>query len=111
MPATLGNSQYIKDNLTSYRSASSPKYTGGRSTPNMSLINKKFSTNVFENAIANSQLTLSQRHGTLPERTTKMSELPVEFKSNFAERNNYKILHQSNLSQVEKLTNFNTYHT
>ena len=41
----------------------------------------------------------------------KMSDLPIEFKSNFAERNNYKVLHQSNLSQVEKLTSFNTFHT
>ena len=49
--------------------------------------------------------------GLHQERTTKMSELPIEFKSNFAERNNYKVLHQNNLSQVDRLTHFNTFHT
>ena len=48
MPATLGNSQYIKDNLTSYRSASSQNHTNGRSTPNMSMFNKRFSSNVLQ---------------------------------------------------------------
>ena len=84
MPATLGNTQILEsrrdtkadENLTSYRSASSPKTSS--EVPVVSAQLKPYTSKYLDKSTS-SQVTLSQRHGRQAERTTKISDLPVEF--------------------------------
>ena len=99
--------------IVSYRSADSHKEDISSNIPQ-----KTLSTNHLDHALKSSHsFTLSQRQGRIHERVANVSDLPVEFRSNFAERNGLKFHHQSNLTQdsklvdVDRLNTFQSFHT
>ena len=112
MPATLGNTQ-VFDSVTGRASKVPPEMaidsyrsnSGSRYGANSNQIDKQpYNSSYLRDALKSSQL--SQRGCRGGERIERVSDLPVEFKSQFAERNQLKAYIQPNMTMTRDDSEF-----